>query len=847
MIEIATHTVALAPQIGGPVRALNGQAGWERRAAAIILMVVALVSTATAASAATQVGFKGHSYAGFSAENTGGAITGQKPESKLWYHDRKWWAVMVSPTTAGSKTIWRLDAATWIDTKVVVDTRPWTKEDVLSLGTTLYVTSRAGTGATGNQLRRFTYAGGTYTRDAGFPVSIPGVTQETLTLARDTTGTLWITYEKDQAIYIAHSLGSDTSWTAEFVLPVDQASFVHGDDISSVISFTDATGPAIGIFWSDQTAAADYFAVHRDGAPDTTWTVETALSGTAEADDHINLKTAEGRVYSVVKTNKSDGAATLIWLLIRSTTGVWAKHHVATESESNTRPITVLQIDPTNRQIYVFMTIGEGTGARGISYKVSQMDAVGFPATATTFIQGPNDEVINDATSAKQNTDATTGIVVMASDGSNYWWNKLGGSSSGSPPTATAGSAVTNEDTPVGITLTGSDSDTCELVFSVSTAPAHGSLGSITDQSCTAGSPNTDRATVTYTPAANYSGPDSFSFTTYDGTTVSPPATVSVTVSSVNDVPVAVSSSTSTIQNTSTTVTLNANDPETCSLTFTISSQPAHGSLGPLTNLSCVAGSPNTDQATVVYTPAAGYTGSDSFAFTVSDGLLTSLPGTISITITTAPSGITLRSASSGANATATTLVIPAPSGLSIGDVMLAGITTRGNPAITPPAGWTLVRLNSSNNFTIQQAIYVKVASTEPASYTWTFTSSQGAAGSILAYSGVDTAAPVNVHGGMVSMAQHNKGIINAPSITTTVNGAMIVGFFGISVAATVLPPIGMMERADIAATSGAYLVTHECADLLQTTAGATGVKQAKASGEGPSVGQLLALRPAGA
>ena len=47
------------------------------------------------------------------------------------------------------------------------------------------------------------------------------------------------------------------------------------------------------------------------------------------------------------------------------------------------------------------------------------------------------------------------------------------------------------------------------------TAPVNGTLGAIGAPSCTAGSCT---ASVTYTPAANFSGSDSFTFTVNDGT-----------------------------------------------------------------------------------------------------------------------------------------------------------------------------------------------------------------------------------------------------------------------------------------------------------------------------------------
>ncbi|MEY3896283.1 MAG: hypothetical protein RLZZ214_1803, partial [Verrucomicrobiota bacterium] len=75
----------------------------------------------------------------------------------------------------------------------------------------------------------------------------------------------------------------------------------------------------------------------------------------------------------------------------------------------------------------------------------------------------------------------------------------------------------TTKDTPLAITLAGTDADGNPLTYAVATGPANGSLsGSAPD--------------LTYTPAANYHGNDSFTFTVNDGTEDSATATVSITV-----------------------------------------------------------------------------------------------------------------------------------------------------------------------------------------------------------------------------------------------------------------------------------------------------------------------------
>ncbi len=103
-------------------------------------------------------------------------------------------------------------------------------------------------------------------------------------------------------------------------------------------------------------------------------------------------------------------------------------------------------------------------------------------------------------------------------------------------PTASDQSVSTTEDLATTITLTGSDIDGDSLTFAIGTGPTNGSLGAIGTPTCAAGSCS---ATVTYTPDADTNGDDSFTFTVFDGSATSAPATISITVSPVADAPVA--------------------------------------------------------------------------------------------------------------------------------------------------------------------------------------------------------------------------------------------------------------------------------------------------------------------
>ena len=98
------------------------------------------------------------------------------------------------------------------------------------------------------------------------------------------------------------------------------------------------------------------------------------------------------------------------------------------------------------------------------------------------------------------------------------------------PPQASAASATTEANQPVSVVLAGTDLDSCELAFRIVDAPAHGSVGEISNVACSAATPNTDTASVVYTPAAGYVGEDTFTYVVGDSMGESEPATVTVTV-----------------------------------------------------------------------------------------------------------------------------------------------------------------------------------------------------------------------------------------------------------------------------------------------------------------------------
>src|SRR4029077_4646998 len=130
-------------------------------------------------------------------------------------------------------------------------------------------------------------------------------------------------------------------------------------------------------------------------------------------------------------------------------------------------------------------------------------------------------------------------------------------------------------------------------------------------------------ADVSYAPKPDATGTDSFQYTISDGHGGTDVATVTVQISAVNDPPVAGDDSKTIAEDSGAAVVSvlgNDSDVDGPSLSVTSKTNPLHGTL------TLVSGF-------LSYTPAANYSGSDSFDYTVSDGALTDT-ATVSITVT---------------------------------------------------------------------------------------------------------------------------------------------------------------------------------------------------------------------
>jgi hypothetical protein len=180
-------------------------------------------------------------------------------------------------------------------------------------------------------------------------------------------------------------------------------------------------------------------------------------------------------------------------------------------------------------------------------------------------------------------------------------------------PVAVGDSEATNEDGSVTVAVLANDSDPDgdTLAVTAVTAPLHGSAVVNPD------------STVTYRPADNYNGSDSFDYTVSDGNGGTDTATVNITIAPVNDNPVAHDDTATTPQDTAVTIMVLSNDSDVDGdgLTVTAVGVPANGAV-------------KNGGNSVTYTPNGGYTGTDNFSYTISDGQGGTATALVAVTIT---------------------------------------------------------------------------------------------------------------------------------------------------------------------------------------------------------------------
>ena len=345
-------------------------------------------------------------------------------------------------------------------------------------------------------------------------------------------------------------------------------------------------------------------------------------------------------------------------------------------------------------------------------------------------------------------------------------------------PVAVNDAYTTPEDTTLNVAAAGvlandSDVDGDPLISVLVTTVSHGTLNLNANGS------------FTYTPSLNYTGVDTFVYRATDGV-LSSNATVTITVTPVNDRPVpgAAGDSYTVLEDQTLTVTApgvlaNDTDVDGDPLSAVRVSGPSHGTLALNAN------------GSFVYQPETNYFGSDSFVYVANDGQTNSIAATVNIQVLPVNDAPTFtRGGDQDCNQTATAQTIPGwASNISVGPANEAGQTVN-----------FIVSNDNNTLFTVQPTI--------APDGTLTYTTASGVYGTAnvhvslhdnggTANGGSDTSSEVVFH-----------IMLNSPpsvSIVTPVNGAGLLYPAIFSVIASANDPDGTVTNVQVLINGSLY------------------------------------------
>ncbi len=436
-------------------------------------------------------------------------------------------------------------------------------------------------------------------------------------------------------------------------------------------------------------------------------------------------------------------------------------------------------------------------------------------ATTTSVLGGVGGVAVEAARNGAAGSAGAVQANVALSQGFACLVNRL--------PVAQNDTHTALEDSGAGVvSVLGNDSDADADTLSVTavTQPATG--GSVTLQA----------GVIRFTPAVNFFGSTSFTYTVSDGRGGTAVGTVNVTVTGVNDSPVANADAQSIDEDTAADINVLGNDLDADNDTLTVSAvtQPANG------------GTVTLQGGVVRFTPTANFNGSATFRYTVSDGNGGSAVGNVTVTVRpvndvpvanalsiSVDQDTTLNGAVTGSDVDGQALTFAVVSGPSNGALTLnangtfsyqptAGFAgndsftfTASDGATTSPPATVSITVNSTNARPVANADAITVVEDSGATTVNVLGNDSDADGDTLSVAAVTQGSngTVTLVGGVVSYTP-NADFAGADTFSYTVadgNGGSAVGTVTVTVTAVQDAPVATDDSVSVVEDSGSTAI----------------------------------------
>lgn len=265
--------------------------------------------------------------------------TADKPQSKLWYQNDTWWALL---PRSGGPSLWQRTNKGWIEHTGIHDSLAglpgradvWAEDNrvtAVGVGKSSLSVYRLNSDKNAD---RITF------RTKKLAELLPPSSEtpiETATITRDPAGIWWVAATADKRVCVWSSASDGTQWSSAYVL----AEGINEDDICVITPVP----RGVGVIWSDQVTQSVKMRCHPTGFPIEKWDPDEIIDiGNKSADDHLHTSLDHKGTLWVATKNSLDkiGGPQLI-LRIRSKDGKWTNKNMSLLENTSypTRPIVI--------------------------------------------------------------------------------------------------------------------------------------------------------------------------------------------------------------------------------------------------------------------------------------------------------------------------------------------------------------------------------------------------------------------------------------------------------------------------------------------------------------------------